>query len=168
MADAVQSARELYESDATFRAGIAAWAAERRCDLKLVDLLLEYGLTIQAECARWAATQPDRPFPQNGDRRITCGPFPCIHAGVYYWFDCGSSDTVHDAHDIPREHLGRTVNYQTHKFKSAAAAILFLLDIWDQPPPDRTEKPRPKRPRKPRPTAEPKAPKKPTTKKPKK
>jgi integrase len=48
MTDAVTSARELYDRDATFRTGISARVAERRCDLKLVDLLLECPFAVLA------------------------------------------------------------------------------------------------------------------------
>jgi hypothetical protein len=152
-ADVVTSARELYERDATFRAGIAAWVAERRCDLKLVDLLLEYGLTTQAECARWAATQPDRPFANRSG--VHCGPFPCKYKRDFYWYDRGGNRASRDSHDIPRKHFGRPVHYLTDKFKSATDAILFLLDNWKPLPPKRTRKTRPKKqPQKPGPTAE--------------
>jgi hypothetical protein len=153
MGDAVQSARELHERDATFRAGIAAWVAERRCDLKLVDLLLEYGLTTQAECARWAATQPDRHFATDYQSGETCGPFPCLFDKTFYWYDCGGLNRLpHDAHDVPKAHFGRPVHYQSDKFQSATDAILFLLDNW-KPKPARTGKRRSKQPRKPRSTA---------------
>jgi hypothetical protein len=132
MGEGVKSARELCDRDATFRAGIAAWVAERRCDLRLVDLLLEYGLETQAECARWAATEPDRPLAEDrGDDGVVCGPFPSCYLGDYYWYDCGShSRTLLDSHDIPRKHFGRQVDYRTDRFKTAEDAILFLLDNW--------------------------------------
>jgi hypothetical protein len=72
--ESVASARELYEREPTFRAGVLAWVADRRCDLRLVDLLLEYGLTTQAECARWAATEPDRMFFQDRKEIGAGGP----------------------------------------------------------------------------------------------
>jgi hypothetical protein len=122
----VASARELYDREPTFRAGITAWVEERRCDLRLVDLLLEYGLTTQAECARWAATEPARRFPD--DRRRKCGPFPCDYKGISYWFS--RSGPLRDSHDVPRVRLPRSVHYGTDQFTSAADAILFLLDIW--------------------------------------
>jgi len=126
---AVANARELYHRDDTFRAGIAAWVEERRCDLRIVDVLLEHGLTAQAEGARWAATEPDRPFAED-TKRGPCGPFPSFCAGTFYWYDCENSGYPDESHDVPRERFGRQVNYQTDKFQSAADAILFLLDNW--------------------------------------
>ena len=120
-------ARELYDREPTFRAGITAWVEERRCDLRLVDLLLEYGLTTQAECARWAATEPDRPFAEDRGNETVCGPFPSMYGGNFYWY--GTART-NDSHDVPQKYFGRKVNYSTHKFQSAADAILFLLDNW--------------------------------------
>jgi hypothetical protein len=154
----VESARELYERDATFRAGIAAWVADQRCDVKLVDLLLEHGLTGQADCARWAATEPDRTFALDRDRGIKCGPFPAQHAGHFYWHDCNGGSRKVDSHDVPRAHFGRIVNYKRDKFSSATDAILFLLDNWKPEPnlPDPT--------RKSRPTPAPKTPEKPARK----
>jgi hypothetical protein len=144
---AITSARDLYKHNDTFRAGIAAWVEERRCDLRLVDLLLEYGLTSQAEGARWAATEPDRRFSWDGKKRKKCGPFPCCYEGNFFWYDCEStSDVPQDCHDVPRKHFGREVNYRTNKFKSAADAILFLLDNWKpETPAGAGKKRRPKR-----------------------
>lgn len=138
---AVKSACELYERDETFRTGIAAWVAERRCDLRLVDVLLEHGLTTQAECARWAATEPDRPYRGGGPKS---GPFPSLFDGDYYWYDCGPYKKMKETHDVPRECLGRVVNYTTDRFKSAADALLFLLDNWQGPPSSGTKKRKPR------------------------
>src|SRR5215510_7386825 len=91
---AINCARDLYVHNDTFRAGIAAWVAERRCDLRLVDVLLEYELTEQAECARWAATEPDRPFLEDHRDRTKCGPFPSCYEGTFYWYDCQSTSGV--------------------------------------------------------------------------
>lgn len=130
MSEAVASTRELYDRDDTFCTGIAAWVAERRCDLRLVDVLLEHGLTAQAEGARWAATEPDRSFASDRNLKEVCGPFPCVYDGNFYWYDCKGELVPRDSHDIPREYFGRQVDYSTDKFKNATDAILFLLDNW--------------------------------------
>src|SRR5947209_8287017 len=117
---AVSSARELYDRESTFRAGIRAWVKERRCDLRLVDLLLEYGLTAQAEYARWAATQPSRPSlegrPKGKESGKQCGPFPCVSDRKFYWYDCGGGRPW-NSHDVPRRYFGRQVDYRTDRFK---------------------------------------------------
>jgi hypothetical protein len=138
----VASARELYDREPTFRAGIAAWVEDRRCDLRLVDLLLEHGLTAQADCARWAATEPDRPFYRDQKSGEQCGPYPCLYKGTFYWYDCNGDAPVRDAHDVPRARFGRKVNYVTDKFESATDAILFILDNWK---PEKAKRAKPRR-----------------------
>jgi hypothetical protein len=124
----VTTARELYDRDDTFRAGIAAWVEEKRCDLRLVDLLMEHGLTGPADAARWAATEPDRRLLEQADP-AACGPFPSCYQGTFYWYDCESTlGEPRDCHDVPRRFFGRQVNYLTDKFSTAADALLFLLD----------------------------------------
>jgi hypothetical protein len=140
----VTTARELYARDDTFRAGIAAWVAEMRCDLRLVDVLLEHGLTAQAEAARWAATEPNRRLLERNNDEL-CGPFPSCYQGTFYWYDCDATrGEPRDSHDVPRRFFGREVNYLTDKFSTAADALLFLLDNCrpdgNAPPPKRRKR----------------------------
>src|SRR5579872_7103096 len=72
---------ELYACNPTFASGIAAWVANRRCPLELADFLMEFGFDAAADCARWAAIEPDRPVctplsENHGERGGECGPFP--------------------------------------------------------------------------------------------
>ena len=162
MSEVAVSARELHDRDDTFRTGIAAWVEERRCDLRLVDVLLEHGLTAQAECARWAASEPDRSFASDRNLKKVCGPFPCVYDGNYYWYDCRGELVPRDSHDIPREFFGRRVDYSTDKFKTATDAILFLLDNWHPGP---AEKAKPAKKPTTRKRAKPKSAKKPASRK---
>lgn len=123
--------RELYDCNPTFAAGINKWVADRRCPIGLGDLLEELGLPAAADCARWAATEPDRPMMglirPPGPR---CGPMP-IAAGdkdVLYWLWnlCGLDQFTHDA---PRQ-MDRSPNRQRGN-GSECRAILWLLDNWN-------------------------------------
>lgn len=128
----------LYECDPNVRVFVDEWVRERRCPLPLVDVLLEYGLTAAAECARWAATEPDLPVYEplaemHGERGGECGPYPaCECSEKPDWVWCAS---IYDhrrarAFDVPEDI--RTVETVT---PTPAAAIVWLLDNWQVPTP---------------------------------
>lgn len=130
MTTAIASARELHEHSSTFRCGIAEWVQERRCPLSLVDLLLEYGLEKQADCARWAATEPDRPVFGAGKREV-CGPFPTSGGNSeWFWWHLNGQygPDFRFSMDVPEEMAGATA--MDCKEPTSTDAILWLLDHW--------------------------------------
>jgi hypothetical protein len=121
----------LYVSDPTVRALIDVWVTERRCPLPLVDALLEYGLTNAAECARWAATEPDRSPPESlgcDERSTPCGPYPRKVDKGWYWV---LIPVPQYAHDVPTERFSHVVqDRETDYVSTPHAAIVWLLDAW--------------------------------------
>jgi hypothetical protein len=62
MTTTVTSAADLLRlQEPTFVALLKVWETKGQCPLPIVDVLLDYGLTVQAEAARWCATEPKRP-----------------------------------------------------------------------------------------------------------
>lgn len=124
------TAKTLYEIDPLFRMGVDAWVADRRCDIRLVDVLLEHGLIDAADCARWAATEPDRRgIVEKGEFGPV--PSPCDNGGDYHWFPSwsmrnGGEDYQPHAHEFPDVNGPKEIPY--HKTRSDA--ILWLLDNW--------------------------------------
>lgn len=143
----------LYASDATFRALIDEWVRVRRCPLILVDRCYELDLPNQADCARWAAAQPDKwcGTDEHG-KEIQCGTYPCKHQKNFYLVTDNINAT--SAYGVPLARMGREVSYATERFKSALNGVLWLLDNWiaDPNPPLPTMAPLAKRPRKKRKT----------------
>lgn len=125
MTATVSTARELYERDSTFRAAIASWVEYRRCDLRLADYLMEYGLESQADCARWAATEPERP--QYGEIKIRCGPYPKAELRVVSWYWYPDRYLDH-ANCVPKMRLLSVEGHNSHA--TPTDAILWLLDNW--------------------------------------
>lgn len=138
------TARDLYDRDETFRLGILAWASDRRCDLRLVDVLLEHDLPQQAAAAKWAAEQPDRevwcPLEDERERGGVCGTFPgailCkrndAEKTIYLlWrFDCRSElKYPDDLPGVPGFDYGDNLPY----FATPGLAILWFLDTFVVP-----------------------------------
>ena len=122
---------ELYHCHPTFAAGIATWVANRRCPLELGDLLEDLGFPTAADCARWAASEPDRPAWGTAGR-LTCGPYPTLStSGSFYWMytdtligdEGGMCDFIFS--DRAGE-VGRRPLYHD----SVPEALLWLLDNW--------------------------------------
>ena len=132
----VTTAADLYAVDATLRSLIAVWVAEKRAPIVLVDYLLENGLESQAECVRWAATEPDMQLQEESPAES--GPFPCYYEGKYYWVSYSDrflfgADRAYYIHS--RNVGGAVIHYSTNhygpnRFDSAEAAIVWLLDRW--------------------------------------
>lgn len=126
------TATELYRIHPTFRLLIDEWVTEKRCPLPVVDLLLEEGLYPQAECCRWAATEPDR-------RRFLTneytGPYPTIsnYEGCY-WCRVDMYEEFVAAKGLLADHINRdwlTAEYQDgdNPFHNTITdAILWLID----------------------------------------
>lgn len=132
------TAAGLYQTDSTFRRAIDEWVENRRCDLRLVDYLLDLDMVPQAEACRWAATEPDRPTYEN--RKIKCGPFPTFdpaynetngtkqnYEPYWYWMFMGR-DTMRTCDDVPMSGYMRSESLD--KCATAADAILWLIDNW--------------------------------------
>ena len=141
--DGTATARAMYDADLTFRLLIDEWVKKKRCPLVLVDRCLELNLNTQAECARWAAAQPDRWCGENSSGAINCGTFPARHNRYYYFVTDDVNPT--SAYSLPRARTGGQISYATNKFKSALSANLWLLDSWTTEPArkKRTTKKRP-------------------------
>lgn len=111
----------LYEYDLTFRAGIATWVAERRCPIALGDFLREQGLDAAADCADWAATEPDRGIRKPFDGMS--GPYPDPDADGNWYFI--AMNDMSFSYDIP----GNQTADMPH-CDEVHEAILHLLDHW--------------------------------------
>ncbi len=119
--------RELYDCNPTFAAGINTWVADRRCPIGLGDLLEELGLPSAADCARWAATDPDTTDTIAG-KTFVGGPYPGEPScGQYRWlrYDRALGGT-HECRDVPLTRLRRHLTDS----EDALSAILWLLDNW--------------------------------------
>ena len=135
------TAKETYESDPTFRALIGVWVSERRCPLVLKDRCLELDLPGAAACAEWAATEPDRkpPWPQRGEKRTACGPYPTRCSGGWYWQHEIAAPSAADVpnKNVPystlrnRSRVNTAFTYRQHE--TPLRAILWLLDHWKVP-----------------------------------
>lgn len=116
-----------YEIDPTFRGLVDVWVRERRCPLPLVDLCLELDLPNAAECARWAATEPDRPtylVPE-----LLTGAYPWVLSdGRAKWtFERQPSHS----HRIPDGCVSFKDGAPSAMFcDGVVTAILWLLDNW--------------------------------------
>lgn len=125
---AAKSCIELYTMSPDFRAFIACWIEDRRCPYGLGDWLEEMGLDRQAEAARWAATEVDRPVFSAEENVEKSGPFPLFPIyesdepkGCAYWFVGNMSH----ANCIP-EHT-KVADCQ---WLAVDKCLLFLLDGW--------------------------------------
>ena len=123
------TAAELYKADPGFRALITIWVKKRRCPLVLVDYLLDREMYAQAECARWAATAPDRkvltPLRFYGERDGRCGPYPgCFGRDDWQW----EPGSVFGAFGVP---AGATrPGFESLSYKTPRKAVLGLMDAW--------------------------------------
>lgn len=128
----------LYRQDYRVRVMIDTWVAEHRCPAPLGDLLEEYDLPKAADCARWAATEPDRPV-FNRPSWPHQGPYPRYGcAGLMWYWLVMSERLITYANEIPR--LGGLpassassdsgAGYYHDVFTSAREAIIWLLDHW--------------------------------------
>lgn len=134
------TAKKLYKVSDTFRSLIEAWEIDRRCPFAMVDFLLENDLPVQAEAARWAATEEDRPvfvpLVDHGERGGECGPYPialCREKTLQWvWTEHVGTRKIGAASDLPDgtdiEQIYRTIR----------EAILALLDNWKLPQPENT------------------------------
>lgn len=121
------TAQALYGCNSDVRALIDVWVSERRCPLPLCDLFLEFGLEAQAECARWAATEPERSvFDRGNETAEFCGPFPSNGFGGWYWIP---DDRVRNANVVP----SRIRSLPAKSRSTPLDAILWLLDNWTLP-----------------------------------
>jgi len=112
----------LYEVDPTFRSAIGKWIADRRCPIQLGDYLEELGLFDAADCARWAASEPDRDTFEG----YKCGPFPAESLEhTYYWFVV-KFPYLRRAHWLP----GKLSIYNLMHKQTIEKAILHLMDNW--------------------------------------
>lgn len=137
------TAHELHESDPGFRGFISSWVTEGRCPLPLVDYLLEREMLSQAECARWAATEPVRRWygGRYWDSADMLYPYP-RQSGSWSWGWYARKYDLHDADDVPLAHvrLPPTENWSVKVsgpvcFRSSpATAILALMDAWTTEP----------------------------------
>lgn len=125
------TAREAYDTDAVFRALVNEWVDERRCPLPLVDRCLDFDMPAAAECARWAATEPEREIFGGGGQR--CGPYPTPDSAAgkrykphWYWILVAEDAPVYTADDVPGQpHL---FGSDFTNLPTALDAILWLLD----------------------------------------
>lgn len=125
------SAADLYACNGNVRALVDVWVDERRCPAPLGDCLEELGLPGAADCARWAATEPERsvlcPMIADGERGGKCGPFPSrLHDDVWFWSGTGSW-----AHLAPEGRF-RGNSHGGHEIRGRTDldTILLLLDHW--------------------------------------
>ncbi len=86
--------REFYNENAEFRQLIAAWIAESRCPIGLVDFLIENGYERQANAANWAANAIELPMTRDkGSVRL--GPVPVLGSVVSLrFYEEGRRDVV--------------------------------------------------------------------------
>lgn len=124
--EAEHPAFRLYHSDIDFKQLVDIWVGERRCDLRLVDRCIELGQDVMAECARWAATERERPvfLPVFDEIRTSCGPYPSM-AGDGHWYWSTSTKVFSGyANEAPLN------MYEQPSHLSALDSILWLLDNW--------------------------------------
>lgn len=119
---------ELYHCNPTFAAAINAWVAERRCPLALGDFLEELDMHAPAACARWAATEVDRPVYHGSITGEVCGPFPDRGDGGWYWVRGGPQYLHESSGCILNKQIPKNIEQPTAK--TPAHAILWLLDNW--------------------------------------
>lgn len=85
---------DLYRRSPELRGFLAAWRADYRCPLELVDYLLEQDLPLAAAAARWAATAaPQRRYdydPNYTRGPELSGPYPCYQKVVTFQYGAGS------------------------------------------------------------------------------
>ncbi len=134
------TATRLYATDTVFRVLVDLWVQEKRCPLILVDRCLDFGLEAAADCARWAATEPDRDVwaDRGTPRAASCGPYPIGGVEIgYYW--CRTQRGIEHANEVPYHNA--TTNATAHSLKDhpapARELILWLLDNW-QPSKDQS------------------------------
>lgn len=132
------TSHRAYLVDLDFKLLVDGWVEDKRCPMPLVDRCLELGMTTQADCARWAATEIDRP--RTVAESEWCGPYP-TSAGWCYWlssnlwmedyaeFPDGSLDQT-GCYVVPRGNLRWDVGHHTNRFDSTLDAVLWLMEIW--------------------------------------
>ncbi len=130
----ITNCTELYQRSSEFQSAIAKWVADRRCPIQLGDYLQELGLDSAADCARWAASEPDRrvmsnPATMHGELGGICGPFPACNVTPnpqWCWCSCITDNKPGTrAFDVPE----RVESDMLHH-KTPTLAILWLLDNW--------------------------------------
>lgn len=130
------TAGEAYNTDLTFRVLVDQWVSGRRCPLPLADRCLDFGMEAQADCARWAATEPERPVVCEGyevEDRGASFPYPGLGAKApwgelqHRWAEADESygRDLPTARNVP---AGRAPNLR--ESETVLAAILWLLDNW--------------------------------------
>ncbi len=130
------TARAAYDCDGDVKALVDVWVSERRCPLVLVDRLLELGLPTAAECARWAATEPEQKS-YGATLRNDEHPYPCQRqeGTPWYWFD---ANPYRMQESRRRQWCNEVFAWQVKgtkdiTFASALDAILWLLGNWKLP-----------------------------------
>lgn len=123
------TATELYEQDAHFRGFLQAWDEDRRCPYPLADWLTDHypDMIGPAKCARWCATQPDRPvwMPLDCEKKTPCGPYPAY--GMWWFFV--PEEAQRDACSVPKKMIVRDVMKDDQD--TSVEAILALMDAWN-------------------------------------
>ncbi len=127
------TATEAYRCDPDFRNLVDEWDRERHCSLPLVDRCLELEMLGAAECARWAATEPEREWVHEGVNKGFSYPYPAKFHGDhgYYWWAM-ESWPHQKCHWVP---FGRMLNGGGTQRSHATPllAILWILDNWLEP-----------------------------------
>lgn len=126
------TARELYECDPGFRGFLAKWDEDRRCPFPLEDYLRDRDMHSQADCAKWATEEKDRPVYHPNkeiERGGLCGPYPTTHYAIgsnvqWFW-----APGTRNASNFPD---GRVEDYQKKVIERPGPidAIIGLMDAW--------------------------------------
>jgi hypothetical protein len=132
MTETGTTVRSLLEAgDPDLNGFLTIWEEQKQCPLPLVDWLLERGLEMAAEAARWAATTRTRTT--WSDRIVALHPYPthdpngkCNHKG-WYWYVEGN-DQYADC--VPCGRMKPTHNRALWVSPTCRDALIDLLDHW--------------------------------------
>lgn len=127
------TAKDLFESDTTFRILIDQWVQDKRIPFPTADRLRDFGLWECADGAEWAYRQPDRKQfrPYYIVENYASGPYPHYNdstkSKVYWFYD----DNVEHANCITYRlyrYVRKYGNAAYGDFDSIHLALLALLD----------------------------------------
>jgi hypothetical protein len=119
------TAKQLYDASPVLRGMIEQWVTDCRCPIQMVDYLMEHDLYSQAEAARWAATEPDRPSIRSP--RGSCGPYPEFWASLGWCWTVEALDKLKYHHRLPT-HLVNPFDDQKDPRPLANESVIWLLD----------------------------------------
>lgn len=127
------TAKDLYESDTTFRILIDQWVKDKRIPFPTADRLRDCGLWEAAEGAEWAYRQPDRKQfkPDYVQEGYKSGPYPQYNdpqQKAVYWFYDNSMEHANCISHRLHSYIRKYGNVEWGDFDSIHLALLALLD----------------------------------------